>query len=224
MLPHGNDLSSTELENCCLRQRARLAALSYRRSGLSVLYRYRDTRCNCRDGARSSFERGTRLGQSKPGAVAGEVAGVELMNFQDKFRTIVKVEAQASAVLLLQWSDGTKASLDLSRLLEDKAFHPLRDPEVFVQAKIGEWGHSIKWPSGIDLGAETLWLETLSASGHQDTREFLEWRLQHGLSLSKTADALGLSRRMVAYYSNGEKPVPKSILLACRGWEAGHAV
>jgi len=26
---------------------------------------------------------------------------------------------------------------------------------------------------------------------------------------------------MVAYYSNGEKPVPKRVLLAGRGWEAG---
>jgi hypothetical protein len=25
---------------------------------------------------------------------------------------------------------------------------------------------------------------------------------------------------MVAYYSNGEKPVPKTVLLAFRGWEA----
>jgi hypothetical protein len=146
------------------------------------------------------------------------------MSSQDKFRTIVKVEAQAPAVLLLQWSDGTKASLDLSRLLEDKAFHSLRDPKVFVQAQVGEWGHSIEWPSGIDLGAEALWLETLSASGNQDTREFLEWRLRHGLSLSKTADALGLSRRMVAYYSNGEKRVPRSVLLACKGWEVSHVV
>jgi hypothetical protein len=24
---------------------------------------------------------------------------------------------------------------------------------------------------------------------------------------------------MVAYYSNGEKPVPRPILLACKGWE-----
>ncbi len=68
-----------------------------------------------------------------------------------------------------------------------------------------------------------LWLETLSATGRGDARTFLEWRLRHGLSLAKTADALGLSRRMVAYYSNGEKPIPKSILLACKGWEVGHA-
>ena len=57
-----------------------------------------------------------------------------------------------------------------------------------------------------------------------DVRAFLEWRLRHALSLSKAADALGVSRRMVAYYSNGEKKVPKPILLACRGWEVGGAV
>ena len=56
-------------------------------------------------------------------------------------------------------------------------------------------------------------------TGHEDARSFLEWRLRHALSLNKAADALGISRRMVAYYSNGEKKVPKPILLACRGWE-----
>ena len=40
-------------------------------------------------------------------------------------------------------------------------------------------------------------------------------------SFTRAAEALGLSRRMVAYYSNGEKPVPKTVLLACRGWEVG---
>jgi transcriptional regulator with XRE-family HTH domain len=65
--------------------------------------------------------------------------------------------------------------------------------------------------------------ETLSAIGRADTREFLQWRLRHGLSLNETAAALGVSRRMVAYYSNGEKPVPKPILLACKGWEVSHA-
>jgi DNA-binding transcriptional regulator YiaG len=36
-------------------------------------------------------------------------------------------------------------------------------------------------------------------------RAFLECRLRNTLSLSKAADALGVSRRMVAYYSNGEE-------------------
>jgi hypothetical protein len=31
--------------------------------------------------------------------------------------------------------------------------------------------------------------------------------------------ALGISRRMVACYSNGDRKAPRPILLACLGWE-----
>jgi len=68
-----------------------------------------------------------------------------------------------------------------------------------------------------------LWAETLSATGRDDARRFLEWRLANGFSLTRAAEALGLSRRTVAYYSNGERRVPKAILLACAGWDALHA-
>ena len=145
------------------------------------------------------------------------------MSVEDKLRTILEVKAYAPASLALQWSDGTKATIDLTRLLKSKLYRSLHDPEAFAWARPGEWGHSVEWPSGIDIGAETLWLETLSATGRQDAGEFLEWRLRHGLSLSKTADALSLSRRMVAYYSNDEKHVPRLVLLACKGWEVDHA-
>jgi hypothetical protein len=99
----------------------------------------------------------------------------------------------------------------------------LRDPQLFARASLGDCGHSVVWPDGTELSAETLWLETLTAIGRPDARAFLEWRLRHGLSLSATAHALGVSRRMIAYYSNGEKPVPRPILLACRGWKADAA-
>jgi hypothetical protein len=141
----------------------------------------------------------------------------------DKTRTILTTNAMPPATLVLEWSDGTHAELDLTMWLRRESFHTLRDPAEFSRVHVGEWGHSLEWPSGVELGAESLWLETLSAIGRADTRAFLEWRLRHGLSLSKAADALGLSRRMVAYYSNGEKPVPKPILLACKGWEVSHA-
>jgi hypothetical protein len=145
------------------------------------------------------------------------------MSAEDKTRTITSVKANSPAKLRLKWSDGTRAEIDLSGMLRERAFRALRDDEDFARVRVGEWGHSVEWPSGAELGAETLWLETLSAMGHQDARSFLEWRLRHGLSLTKAAEALGLSRRMVAYYSNGEKPVPRSILLACKGWEVSHA-
>lgn len=141
----------------------------------------------------------------------------------DKTRMIVQVQAVVPSSLHVEWSDGTEAAIDLRAVLGDRNFAALRDPAEFAKAEVGDWGHSVEWPSGAELSADALWLETLSATGHGDARAFLEWRLRHALSLSKAAEALGLSRRMVAYYSNGEKKVPKSILLACRGWEVGEA-
>ena len=146
------------------------------------------------------------------------------MNVADKTRTITAARATGAASIALTWSDGTEAVLDLAPTLADRAFATVRDPAEFAKVEVGDWGHSLVWPAGAELGADTLWLETLSATGHDDVRAFLEWRLRHALSLSKAADALGVSRRMVAYYSNGETKVPKPILLACRGWEAGGPV
>jgi hypothetical protein len=145
------------------------------------------------------------------------------MNSSEMARTIEFVKAKAPASIALRWSDGTRAEINVAIILRGRAFRALRDADEFSRAEIGEWGHSIVWPSGAELSAETLWLETLSATGHDDARAFLEWRLKHGLSLTRAAEALGLSRRMVAYYSNGEKPVPRPILLACKGWEVEHA-
>lgn len=142
------------------------------------------------------------------------------MTGQDRMRTIRAVEAVGPARLRLIWSEGVEADLDLSEWLSHPPFTSLQEPAEFARVEVGDWGHSLSWSNGAEVGADRLWLETLTASGHDDARLFLEWRLNHGLSLSKAADALGLSRRMVAYYSNGEKPVPKAVLLACRGWEA----
>ena len=130
----------------------------------------------------------------------------------DWMRTIEAVESRADGGLFLRWSDGTKAEVSL--------------PKDFAarcgEASVGDWGHSIVWPDGTELGADTLWLETLSAIGRGDARQFLEWRLANALSLARAAEELGLSRRTVAYYSNGTRPVPKAILLACKGWDASH--
>jgi len=146
-----------------------------------------------------------------------------MVNSGDWTRTIASVKTSRPATLRLAWSDGTQATVDLTDMLRAKAFRVLRDPTQFARVRVGEWGHSVEWAVGPELSAETLWLETLSATGRSDARAFLEWRLKHALSLSGTAEALGLSRRMVAYYSNGEKKVPRAILLACKGWEVSAA-
>ncbi|TAN07963.1 MAG: DUF2442 domain-containing protein [Rhodanobacteraceae bacterium] len=136
----------------------------------------------------------------------------------DSLRTLKSVKPLSDATLRLRWSDGTAADLDLSDLLKKRAFKSLHG-SAFQHARLDEWGHSVEWPNGIAIGADALWRRTLLARGREDAVTFMDWRLAHGLSLSEAAEALGLSRRMVAYYSSGTKAVPKTVLLACRGWE-----
>jgi hypothetical protein len=146
------------------------------------------------------------------------------MRVNDRIRTITTANVTGAASVHLAWSDGTQADIDLSDALADRGFATLRDPMEFARVAVGDWGHGLAWPGGAEMGADRLWLETLAANGHGDARAFLEWRMRHGLSLSKAAEALGVSRRMVAYYSNGEKVVPRAILLACKGWEVSEGL
>jgi len=46
---------------------------------------------------------------------------------------------------------------------------------------------------------------------------FRAWRARN--QLTTAAAALGLSRRMIAYYDSGEREIPKTVRLACDGWE-----
>jgi hypothetical protein len=137
----------------------------------------------------------------------------------ERLHTITQVRAEADYTLLLSWEDAEDARIDLSRTVKTAAFASLAEPGVFVKAELGDWGHSVAWPDGTEIGADSLWLDSLTAWGRDDTRAFLEWRLRNGLSLSSAAEALGLSRRTIAYYSGG-RSVPRSILLACKGWDA----
>lgn len=128
----------------------------------------------------------------------------------DTMRTIRSATAAGDKAIRLEWSDGTLAEIALPQGRTSAGVEP------------GDWGHSLNWHDGFEIGADSLWLDTLDAIGRSDARQFLEWRLAGGLSLAKAAEALGLARRTVAYYSNGDRPVPKTVLLACKGWDATH--
>ena len=128
----------------------------------------------------------------------------------DTMRTIRSATPLGDARLRLEWSDGAVADVAAPQVPD------------FAAVELGDWGHSLVWPDGTEIGADSLWLDTLSAIGRSDARQFLEWRLANALSLAKAAEALGLSRRTVAYYSNGNRQVPKTVLLACKGWDATH--
>jgi hypothetical protein len=96
----------------------------------------------------------------------------------------------------------------------------LRDADVFARATVGEGGQSVVWPEDVDIGAARLLELGLKQAGRGDAAEFIRWRWRNGLSLTAAAEALGLSRRQIAYYASGEHEVPRYVQLACRGWEA----
>ncbi len=133
---------------------------------------------------------------------------------------IADVKYAGDYTLHLRWMNDKALTVDLREpVFRLKGMRPLRDTATFARAEIGEGGYSVVWPGEIDMGASRLLEMALEQSGHADAVEFIRWRWKHGLSLSAAAEALGISRRQVAYYASGEHEVPRTVLLACRGWE-----
>ena len=91
--------------------------------------------------------------------------------------------------------------------------------------RVAEDGWSIEWPdSGIDLGAPQLrrWADE-QAGEAMPAKAFRAWTERHGMTLDQAAVALGLSRRIIAYYLSGEQPVPKTVMLATEGYDRRQA-
>ena len=105
---------------------------------------------------------------------------------------------------------------------ESPGLAPLRDPVIFAQAVMipGE-GWTVEWPvCDVQIGADTLWMDALAQHApNEETRAFAGWRSRYGLSLKQAANALGLTPRTISAYSNGSRPIPKTVQLACIGWE-----
>ncbi|MDQ3203738.1 MAG: helix-turn-helix domain-containing protein, partial [Pseudomonadota bacterium] len=67
---------------------------------------------------------------------------------------------------------------------------------------------------------DTLYLEALAQNAaDENTRIFIKWRARTGLPLNQAAEALGVSARSITRYSSGREAVPRSLALACLGWD-----
>lgn len=128
-----------------------------------------------------------------------------------------------SAVIIV-WDDGYRAEVDLAPIISRRpALARLIDPDAFVQ--VSEDGWSLEWPDqGIDFGAAQLRRWADEQTGEVMPAEaFRAWMQRHGLTLDRAAEALGLSRRTIAYYLSGEQPVPKTVMLATEGYDRRQA-
>lgn len=127
--------------------------------------------------------------------------------------------------ITVEFDDGQRATLDLLPLIRERSnLSKLANGEIFQRAKVSEDGWSVEWPDvGIDFGVSQLrrWADEQAGRTMAPAR-FREWMERNKLTLDSAADALGLSRRTVAYYLSGEQPVPKTVMLATKALEAWH--
>jgi hypothetical protein len=138
----------------------------------------------------------------------------------NKSPLITAVHVSGARMLTLTWSTGETLECDLAEIIRSHtAFAPLADSAVFSQVAIEEWGHGLDWPEGLDMGADRLYHLCREQAGLLAPAAFDGWIKNNSLSLSTAAEALGMTRRMIAHYRSGTRPIPKTVQLACLGWE-----
>ncbi|MFY9260760.1 MAG: hypothetical protein WAO71_09660 [Gallionella sp.] len=118
------------------------------------------------------------------------------------------------------WSTGEVLVVDLGEILRKSAFlAQLLEPEVFARVHVGEHGCCLEWFDS-EFGADNVYAWAKEQAGGVSHEMFGGWMYRNKLSLTDAATALGISRRMVSYYRTAHKAIPRSIWLACLGWEA----
>ena len=124
--------------------------------------------------------------------------------------------------LRIRWTTGEESRIDVSGLVETfRVYEPLRrSPDLFRGVRVGDVGTDIAWSNDIDMSADTLWRLAREQAGITMSPDaFKHWRERKAYTLDSAAKALGLSRRMVAYYEQGTKPIPRVVALAARALE-----
>jgi hypothetical protein len=135
---------------------------------------------------------------------------------------LTAVQALPNCCLRLRYQDGQTLEVDLSERVRSTTFlAPLNDAALFSKAKLGFGGRSVDWiEDELDLGSDNLRHLATEQAGGIGHERIWTWLHDTGMTLEQAAQALGISRRMLIYYRDGEKAIPRAIWLACLGWLA----
>jgi hypothetical protein len=142
-----------------------------------------------------------------------------------KTNGIESVKPLRGMTMEVRYVGGQVVTVDFSTLPKRfAAFADLAKPAFFKRAQVTDWGHTLEWPNGEGLRAGRIMEMALEQAGRTDTLAFRQWQDRHGLSLAEAAEAIGMTRRTASQYRTGARPVPRTVLLALKGWEAGGVV
>lgn len=134
--------------------------------------------------------------------------------------TIQNLAVLPDFTLRLSWAAGGQADVMLNDvILHTRGLADLREPAAFEKAGVGEDGLSVAWPNDLEISARRLWQLATEQTG-ESRAEFRDWLQRNQLTLTTAAHALGLTRRTISQYSSGARPLPKTVHLALKGFEA----
>ena len=133
---------------------------------------------------------------------------------------IAAVSAGAKSMTLrIRWDRGDESVVDVSGLIETfRVYEPLRHSrELFRQARLWRARNGCRLERRDRHGRADARRLAQEQSGLTLSPEaFRQWRERNAYTLEAAARALGVSRRTVAYYEQGAKPVPRVVALAAR--------
>lgn len=127
--------------------------------------------------------------------------------------------------IIVTWSEGPRAprieAVDLSPLIcSFKVYKGLRtDRALFESVHVVEDGNAIAWgdDDSIDMAATSVERLAEEALTPDELRQFLD---RENLTQEAAAALLGYSRRQIAHYLAGSKPIPRVFALACHALAA----
>lgn len=139
----------------------------------------------------------------------------------DAHHTISALTVRLPSALTLTFADGVTLPVDLAHLPRAyPALAALADPAVFATARIDARGGYVVWiDDTLELAADNLRNMAVEQAGGIGNERMINWMHKHSLTQERAAEAVGISRRMLNYYLSGAKEIPKTVWLACLGWE-----
>lgn len=116
------------------------------------------------------------------------------------------------------WSNDFTDIVDLTEAMNHPVFSAFRDADAFQSVHLDGMRYEVRWSDEAAIPIHQL--RALIAA--QSSAQFKSWLERTGLTYDQASVALGLARRTVANYANGER-VPRHVALACAAIEAGIA-
>jgi hypothetical protein len=134
---------------------------------------------------------------------------------------LAAVSPAANYCLEVRFADGSGGTVSLKEsVFSLPGLAPLREPAAFSSAALGAYGWEAEWPQpDIQIGADTLFADMLDQRSETPADRFTVWRIRNGLSLAAAGRELGVTVRTVSAYGSGARPIPRTVQLACIGWE-----